>query len=64
MPAIHRLIGTFDLDGDGGLAFFADWDLFVVAFDRLAARGGLVGSVGNVFKEKGKRGRNGSLHSA
>ena len=40
MPAVHRLVGTFDLDGDGGLAFFADWDLFVVAFDRLAVRGG------------------------
>ncbi len=58
MAAVHGLIGTFDLDGDGGLAFLADWDLFVVAFDRLARSGGLVGSVGNAFKggrEEGKK---------
>lgn len=36
MSAVHWLVGTFDFDGDGGLAFLADGDLFVVAFDGLA----------------------------
>ena len=39
MAAVHGLVGAFDLDGYGGLAFFADGDLFVVAFDGLAVRG-------------------------
>ena len=39
MAAVHGLIGPFDFDGDGGLAFFADGDLFVVAFDGLAVKG-------------------------
>ncbi len=55
MAAVHGLIGPFDLDGDGGLAFFADGDLFVVAFDGLAVAG-LVGSFGNGVKGEGKRG--------
>lgn len=36
MAAVHGLVGTFDLDGYGGLAFLADGDLFVVALDGLA----------------------------
>ncbi len=35
MSAVHGLVGTFDLYGHGGLALFADGDLFVVAFDGL-----------------------------
>ncbi len=33
VAAVHGLVGAFDFHGDGGLAFFADGDLFVVAFD-------------------------------
>ena len=39
VPAVHGLVGSFDLDGDGRLAFFADGDLFVVALDGLAGGG-------------------------
>jgi hypothetical protein len=33
LAAIHGLIGAFDLDGNGGLAAFADLDGLVVALD-------------------------------
>ncbi len=36
VAAVHGLVGAFDLDGDRGLALFADGDLFVVALDGLA----------------------------
>lgn len=39
MAAVRGLVGAFDLDGDGGLAAFADGDLFVVALDGLAVWG-------------------------
>ena len=55
MPAIHGLIGPFDLDRDRGLALFADGDLFVVAFDGLAVVG-LVGGFGNGLEGGGKSG--------
>ena len=35
MSAVHWLVGTFDFDGDGGLAFLANGDLLVVPFDGL-----------------------------
>lgn len=38
MAAIHGLVGSLNLDGDGGLAALADGDLLVVALD-----GGAVG---------------------
>lgn len=37
MAAVDGLVGTFDFDGDRGLACFADGDLFVVALDGCAA---------------------------
>jgi hypothetical protein len=33
VPTVHGLVGAFNFDGDGGLALFADCDLFVVALD-------------------------------
>jgi len=36
VAAVHGLVGALDLDGDRGLALFADGDLFVVALDGLA----------------------------
>jgi hypothetical protein len=33
LSAVHWLVAALDLDGDGGLAFLADGDLFVIAFD-------------------------------
>ena len=33
LTSIHGLIWTFDLDGNGGLTFFADGYLLVITFD-------------------------------
>jgi hypothetical protein len=33
VSTVHGLIGSFDFDGDGGLSFFANGDLFVVTLD-------------------------------
>jgi hypothetical protein len=33
VATVHGLVGSFDFDGDGGLALFADGNLFVVALD-------------------------------
>lgn len=33
MATVDRLVGAFDLDGDGGLAALYHGDLFVVALD-------------------------------
>lgn len=38
LSTVERLVGPFDLDGDRGLALFADGDLLVVAFDGGAMR--------------------------
>ena len=61
MSAVHGLIGAFDFYRNGGLAFFADGDLFMVALDGLAVVGGLVGCL--CCGENGERDR-GGLHSA
>lgn len=42
LAAVERLVGAFDLNGYGGLSFFADGDLFVVALDGGARVGVLV----------------------
>lgn len=38
LTAVHGLIAAFDLDGDGGLALFANGELFVIAFDTSAVK--------------------------
>jgi hypothetical protein len=53
MATVHGLVGAFDFDGDGGLALFADLDLFVVALD-----GGA--NCGLVIIRWGKVGRRGA----
>jgi len=65
VAAVRGLVGAFDLDGDGGLASFADGDLFVVALDGLAVGWG---SVSLAFlggeNESADSGLRGDLHPA
>lgn len=62
LPAVHRLVRAFDLDGHGRLALFADGNLFVVSFDGLAAGGSgqlrsIMGGFGLGGRKLGWRGK-------
>ncbi len=57
MSAVDRLVRTFDLDGDGGLAAFYHGDLLVVALDRLAVKD--MSDIQTTWEKKGERGGGG-----